>query len=57
MPANVHFLVCKCANSTHWRVGRDGETHFLLCDSCGYEIPVKIALPDHSEIHWRNHER
>ena len=57
MPNNIHLLVCKCANATHWKIGRDGDTHFFQCESCGYEVPCKVTLADHAEIHWRQHER
>ena len=52
-----HVLVCKCLYSPNWEIGRDGDTHFLRCMTCGYELSVKIALPHEAEIHWRRHER
>jgi len=49
----VELLVCKCKDCTHWEIGR----HFILCKTCGLELPAKIAVDDHHMLHWQKHER
>jgi len=49
----VELLVCKCKSCTHWEIGKD----FILCKTCGLEIPAKITVDDHHMLHWAKHER
>jgi hypothetical protein len=49
----VKLLVCKCKDCTHWEIGED----FILCKTCGLELPAKVVVDDHDGFHWQEHER
>lgn len=57
----VKLLVCKCEACTTWEIGHRGEKRhhlFLLCKTCGLEIPIKqFEIDDHNMLHWNEHER
>jgi hypothetical protein len=49
----VELLVCKCKSCTHWEIGKD----FILCKTCGLQLPAKISVDDHHMLHWQKHAR
>lgn len=58
MDKEVELLICKCASCTHWEIGRVGDHRFLLCRTCGLEIPiVHLKLDDHHMLHWEKHKK
>jgi len=54
----VELLMCRCFGCSHWEIGREGERRFLLCKTCGLEVPIiHLKLDDHHMLHYQEHER
>jgi hypothetical protein len=54
----VELLMCRCAGCSHWEIGRVGERRFLLCKTCGLEVPIiHFKVDDHHMLHYQEHER
>lgn len=54
----VKLLVCKCEDCAHWEIGKDEHGKgFILCKTCGLELPATITVDDHHMLHYKEHER
>jgi hypothetical protein len=53
---HVDLLVCKCRSCTHWEIGKRADgSQFILCRTCGVELPVKLEVGNDMLTHWAKH--
>jgi hypothetical protein len=54
----VKILVCACQDCVHWELGLDENGNgFLLCKSCGLEVPGTFTHDEHDNLKYVDHER